>query len=96
MTESKKRTIAEINRKLAAGDAVIMTASELCEAVRSGTQVQFDDLDVVTSGTCGLMSGTYAVLSFKFSEPNRFVRASQIYFNGENKDRSLMFMCDLC
>ena len=82
MTGKKKRTIAEINRKLAAGDAVIMTASELCDTVRSGTQVQFDDLDVVTSGTCGLMSGTYAVLSFKFSEPNRFVRASQIHFNG--------------
>ena len=44
--------------------------------------VHFEDLDVITSGTCGLMSGTYAVLSFQFSEPNRFVKASQIYFNG--------------
>jgi len=63
MAQEKKRTIAEINRKLAAGEAVVMTASELCGEVRSGTDVHFEDLDVVTSGTCGLMSGTYAVLS---------------------------------
>jgi putative methanogenesis marker 16 metalloprotein len=82
MTQEKKRTIADINRKLTAGEAVVMTASELCGEVRSGTEVDFEDLDVVTSGTCGLMSGTYAVLSFQFSEPNRFVKASQVYFNG--------------
>ncbi len=82
MTQAKKRTIADINRKLAAGEAVVMSASELCQEVRCGTDVQFDDLDVITSGTCGLMSGTYAVLSFQFSDPNRFVKASQIYFNG--------------
>jgi L-aspartate semialdehyde sulfurtransferase len=57
MTHVNKRTIADINRKLAAGEAVVMTAAELCGEVRCGTEVQFDDLDVVTSGTCGLMSG---------------------------------------
>ncbi len=38
---------------MATGNAVVMIASELCEEVRSGIDVQFDDLDVITSGTCG-------------------------------------------
>jgi putative methanogenesis marker 16 metalloprotein len=82
VSKPQKRTISEINRKLAAGKAVVMTASEFCQAVRSGKKVAFEDVDIVTAATCGLMSGTYAVLSFKFSEPNRFVKASQLFFNG--------------
>ena len=82
MTTTKKRSIGEINRKLQNGEAVVLTASELCQEVRDGSDIQFEDVDVVTAGTCGLMSGTYAVVSFQFCEPNRFVRAERLFFNG--------------
>lgn len=82
MGHPKKRSLETINRKLAAGEAVVMTASELCRSVRSGRDVPFEAVDIVTAATCGLMSGTYAVLSFPFAEPNRFVRAAEIFFNG--------------
>lgn len=78
----KKRTIRDINKKLARGEAVVMTASELCQAVRAKKKISFEDVDVVTAGTCGLMSGTYAVLSFPFSQVNRFVKAAEVFFNG--------------
>lgn len=79
---AKKRSFKEINEKLANGDAVVMTAAELCNMVRSGKDVGFGDVDVVTTATCGLMSGTYAVLGFRFCEPNVFKKAARIFFNG--------------
>lgn len=82
MSKQKRRSISEINEKLASGEAVVMTASALCQTIRSGDDVRFEDVDVVTAATCGLMSGTYAVLSFQFSEPNRFVKAAKVFFNG--------------
>ena len=81
-----RRTIGDINRRLASGEAVVLTASELCRRVRDGRAVSFADVDVVTAATCGLMSGTYAVLSFQFSEPNRFVRATRLFLNGVEGD----------
>ena len=75
------RTLEEINAKLATGRAIVMTASELCQSVRNGRDVAFAEIDIVTAATCGLMSGTYAVLSFPFAEPNRFTKAERVWFN---------------
>ncbi len=79
---SETRTIKDIQDKLASGEAVVMTASELCDKIRAGENVTFDDVHVVTASTCGLMSGTYAVLSFKFCGPNKFKRAKRVWLNG--------------
>ncbi|MBW1835606.1 MAG: methanogenesis marker 16 metalloprotein [Deltaproteobacteria bacterium] len=81
-SRNKKRTITQINEKLSRGEAVVMTAAELCNAVRNGNSVTFEDVDVVTAATRGLMSGTYAVVSFPFREPNVFKKAVKIFFNG--------------
>ena len=78
----KRRTVAEITDKLERGEAVVMTAEELCTSVRSGEDVKFEDVDVVTSATCGVMSGTYAVLSFPVAERDTFERASKVSLNG--------------
>ncbi|MCG6895331.1 MAG: methanogenesis marker 16 metalloprotein [Desulfobacteraceae bacterium] len=86
MAARKRRSIPEINRRLADGEAVVMTAADICDDLRSGRRVRFEDVDVVTASTCGLMSGTYAVLSFPFSEPDRFVKAKRIFFNGVEAD----------
>ena len=78
----KCRTIPEIQAKIDAGDAVVLTAAEICERVRTGKEIRLEDIDVVTTATRGIMSGTYAVLSFKVSEPDSFVKASNVLLNG--------------
>lgn len=78
----KRRGVAEIADKIERGAGVVMTAEELCNSVRSGEEVRFEDVDVVTSATCGVMSGTFAVLSFKVAERDAFARASKVLLNG--------------
>ncbi|KKH94719.1 4Fe-4S ferredoxin [Methanosarcina sp. 1.H.T.1A.1] len=78
----KCRTIPEIQAKIDAGEAVVLTAEELSARVRAGEEIRLEDIDVVTTATRGIMSGTYAVLSFKVSEPDSFVRASKVLLNG--------------
>lgn len=78
----KCRTIPEIQAKIDAGEAVVLTAEELSTRVRAGEEIRLEDIDVVTTATRGIMSGTYAVLSFKVSEPDSFVRASKVLLNG--------------
>jgi putative methanogenesis marker 16 metalloprotein len=79
---TKRRTVAEIAEKLERATAVVMTAEELCNSVRSGEEIGFEDVDVVTSATCGVMSGTYAALSFHVAERDAFERASNVVLNG--------------
>lgn len=78
----KRRRVAEITDKLERGEGVVITADELCNRVRSGEDIGFEDVDVVTSATCGVMSGTFAVLSFKVAERDEFERASNVLLNG--------------
>ena len=76
------KTIAEINKKIENGDAIVMTAEELCGIVRSGESVSVDDVDVVTTATRGIMSGTLAILSVPVAGPGVFSRAERVSLNG--------------
>ncbi|RLG28694.1 methanogenesis marker 16 metalloprotein [Methanosarcinales archaeon] len=76
------KTIAEINQKIKDGDVTVLTAKELCDAVRSGKSVSVEDVDVVTTATRGIMSGTLAILSFPVADPGVFSRAEQVFLNG--------------
>lgn len=76
------RTIAEINEKIERGDAVVLTAQEVCNIVKSGGDIALGDVDVVTTATRAIMSGTYAVLSFPLAEPCSFIRAERVWVNG--------------
>jgi putative methanogenesis marker 16 metalloprotein len=76
------RTIPEIQDKIDAGDALVLTATEISARIRAGEEIKLEDVDVVTTATRGIMSGTYAVLSFKVSEPDSFVKASEVLLNG--------------
>ncbi len=78
----KKRTIQEIKQKIKSGDAVIITATELCDAIRSGERITMEDVDVVTGATRALMSGTMAIFSFMVSAKKEFKRAVEIYLDG--------------
>lgn len=76
------RTILEIQAKIDAGEAVVFTAEEISSRIRAGEEIGLEDVDVVTTATRGIMSGTYAVFSFKVSEPDSFIKASEVFLNG--------------
>lgn len=77
----KEKTLDEINGKLADGSAVVMTADELCTLIREKKNVSIDDVDVVTTATKGLMSGTTVILSFRVEEAGVFKKAKELYLN---------------
>lgn len=74
------RSIDEIRERLKNGTAVVLTAAELKE--RIGQSEDVSDVDVVTCGTCGVMSGTYAVLSVPVAPPGTFSRAESVSLQG--------------
>lgn len=76
------RTIGEINEKITNGEANIYTAEEFKKLIKNDETPSFNEVDVVTCGTCGVMSGTAAILNFVVSEPGKFIRANEVYLNG--------------
>ena len=76
------RSIDEINGRIEKGEANIYTAEEFKKLIKKGDAPDFEEVDVVTCGTCGVMSGTAAILNFIVSEPGVFIRASEVYMNG--------------
>lgn len=76
------KTVAEINEKLKSGQAVVMTAMEFKKEVRSGHKFKVSEVDVVTTGTRGVMSGTSAMLAIPLAEKGDFKRAKQMWLNG--------------
>lgn len=58
----KTRSIAEINARLERGEAVVMSAMEFKNEVRKGHRFRLGDVDVVTTATRAVMSGTSATL----------------------------------
>lgn len=76
-----QRTISEINEKIENQEANIYTAEEFKKLIQSNEAPSFDEVDVVTTGTCGVMSGTAAILNFQVTEPGIFMRAKNIYLN---------------
>ncbi|WP_305557586.1 methanogenesis marker 16 metalloprotein [Methanobrevibacter sp. V74] len=76
------KTISQINEKIDKGEANIYTAEEFKKLIKKGDVPCFEEVDVVTCGTCGVMSGTAAILNFIVSEPGKFIRAREVYLNG--------------
>ncbi len=78
----KKRTMEEIQEKINKGEANVFNAQELCELVEKGEKINFEDVDVITTATKGLMSGTTAIISLKVAEPREFRKARRMSLNG--------------
>lgn len=76
------RSIEEINQKIKSGDATVLTAEEVSTLVREGNTPNAQDVDVVTTGTCGIMSGTAAILHVPVAEAGAFKKAKTILLNG--------------
>ncbi|MDN7024781.1 methanogenesis marker 16 metalloprotein [Methanoculleus sp. FWC-SCC1] len=76
------KTVQEIGEKIRRGEAVVYTAAEFKALVREGEALSAADVDVVTTGTCGVMSGTAAILSVPVAPAGSFERAEKVWLNG--------------
>lgn len=76
------RPFSEILRCIEQGTSVVMTSQEVCELAASGNKEELKSVDVVTTATRAVMSGTYALLSFAVAEPHSFLRARMVWMNG--------------
>ena len=75
------KTIEQINEKIRSGKAVVCTAEEAIDLVRSkGAEKAAEEVDVVTTGTFGAMCSSGAFLNFGHSDPP--IRMCNIRVNG--------------
>ena len=75
-----KKSYEEINQKIKEGKAVIVTADEMPEIVKSeGVKGAFKKVDVVTTGTFGIMCSSGAFLNFRHTKPK--MKASKVWLN---------------
>lgn len=75
-----KKTFKEINEKIKAGQAVVVTAEEMIDVVEKHGDVEAArKIDVVTTGTFGPMCSSGAFLNFGHTSPR--IRASKVWLN---------------
>lgn len=77
-----QRSISEIQQKIYNEKAIVLTAEELKKSIENGKSFNFEDIDVITTATKGLMSGTSAILGFRITEPKKYMKFKEIYLNG--------------
>jgi putative methanogenesis marker 16 metalloprotein len=80
MVASKE--FSEILERIERGEAVVLTAEEVSRLVEKKDRSSLEEVDVVTTATRAVMSGTYAILSFPVAEPGSFQRAKNVWLNG--------------
>lgn len=74
------KTYDEINERIRAGKAVVMTAEEVVDLVREkGAERAAEEVDVVTTGTFGAMCSSGAFINFGHSDPP--IRMTNIRLN---------------
>ncbi|MCK9565180.1 MAG: methanogenesis marker 16 metalloprotein [Methanothrix sp.] len=73
---------SQVLERVMQGEAVVITAQEVAKLVESGESSRLSEVDVVTTATRAVMSGTYAVLSFPVAKPASFLRARRVRING--------------
>ncbi len=75
-----KKSYEEINDRIKKGKAVVVTADEMPKIVKSeGVKKAFEKVDVVTTGTFGVMCSSGAFLNFGHTKPR--IRATKVFLN---------------
>lgn len=75
-----KKSIEEINERIKAGKAVVLTAGEMSNLVGEvGPAKAAGEVDVVTTGTFGMMCSSGAMFNFGHTSPK--IKASKVSFN---------------
>ena len=76
------KSIAEINEKIAKGQAVVVTAEEVIDLVnKKGVAKAAKDIDVVTTGTFGPMCSSGAFFNLGHSKPRIKAGGGHVYLN---------------
>ncbi len=76
------KTIAEINEKIAKGQAVVVTAEEVIDiAKKKGVAKAAQEIDVVTTGTFGPMCSSGAYFNLGHSKPRIKIGGGTAYLN---------------
>lgn len=76
-----QKTYEEINARIKAGEAVVVTAEEMVGIVRDkGPEEAARTVDVVTTGTFSPMCSSGAFINFGHSKPT--IKASRVWLNG--------------
>jgi len=74
------KTVEEINQKIRSGDAVVLTAMQMKEYVaQNGARKAAKEVDVVTTGTFGVMCSSGAFLNFGHAEPP--IKMQKVWLN---------------
>ncbi|AXI25200.1 methanogenesis marker 16 metalloprotein [Methanofervidicoccus sp. A16] len=71
-----------MDRSKTSEDKVVVTVDELKKMIRNNEEDKIDEIDIVTTATCGIMSGTMAVFYIPIAEPGTFRKGEKIYLNG--------------
>lgn len=78
--EFSRRTYEEINEKIRKGNVVVVTAEEMTAIVREkGESEAFRMVDVVTTGTFGIMCSSGAFINFGHTNPP--IKAHRVWLN---------------
>jgi len=76
------KTIAEINQKISDGQAVVVTAEEIIGIVeKKGVAQAAKEVDVVTTGTFGLMCSSGAYFNVGHTKPRMKLGGGKVYLN---------------
>jgi len=76
------KTIAEINEKIKAGKAVVFTAEEIISVVQEkGIKQAAQEVDVVTTGTFGIMCSSGAYFNIGHAKPRIKLGGGRVYLN---------------
>ncbi len=78
----KERKLSSIKKKIDNGTAVVLTVQELLDRVSKGEKVKFEDIDIITTATKGLMSGIMGIFSFRLSPPKALRKFTEVRING--------------
>jgi uncharacterized protein (DUF39 family) len=76
------KTIAEINEKIKTGKAVVFTAEEIIDVAREkGVSRAAREVDVVTTGTFGIMCSSGAYFNIGHTKPRIKLGGGRVYLN---------------
>ena len=76
------KTIAEINKRIRKGEAVVVTAEEIIDVVaEKGVEKAAAEVDVVTTGTFGPMCSSGAFLNIGHAQPRIKLGGGKVYLN---------------
>ena len=78
----KKRKLSDIRKKIVDGSAKVITVQELIDSIAKGEKIQFEDVDVITTATKGLMSGITGIFSFRLAAPKTLRKFIEVSING--------------